>query len=711
MEVVISILQPRQTNDTPLASQQKPHSSVTSNSTLDYDILLIDEPSSTNRTSKRLQLPHFRVEAGDDPGETAYKVARRLLRRNPTAVIPIPLWSNVPSSSSTSSRSVSNSEPTSIARFKNFGTLLQQCSTDSDCVDTETKHWLLKLEEWLINGCRKDSQFIRRAFLRSPALKRIRACVHNPAYEPEQSMQCYKVLGNKKDVGGMQSCDLAEETSRSNVVRAIMMSMEKYDMFIMNPLFGSGLEYDSKANAPTYYAKGRSELQGNGKLNSNKSWSERYPLHKAAYDDNAEEVKRLLMKGMNANELDNASWTPLHYCAFYNNLNSMEVLLVYSNTDVNVRNKAGSTPLHFAALQAHAHMVELLLTHSLINVEAKDSRGQRPIDVCACVPKKDHQLVAELLRNWNRLEKIQVELMDGGNAQLSLVQGDGTTAGQLHESMCRELKLNSDSSALFAIWICSDALSVQLKEHHKPLSHMKHWGCKVAKFGNDSSYKIEEEIPKLFFRRDARISLSVEKKAKLTPDALSLLYSEAQKNFMKGLYPCAEKDMINLAAITFRIIHGNNCTVSCDKLQTLIPHHRIPTTKSSIAEMCHEITKQYRSLEKWNLVALQNEFLHICWRLCVYGAIFFDGIVFMRKPRKVTIPAHVGVNDYGIHLINASTKSLLKTYPLNTFRFEVQANKECIDLHADAVGHSFIIKTSQAVNISNLLKRLIEGMR
>lgn len=49
--------------------------------------------------------------------------------------------------------------------------------------------------------------------------------------------------------------------------------------------------------------------------------------------------------------------------------------------------------------------------------------------------------------------------MDGGNAQLLLVQGNDTTAGQLHDCMCRELKLNADSSALFAIWICSEALS------------------------------------------------------------------------------------------------------------------------------------------------------------------------------------------------------------------------------------------------------------
>lgn len=57
-----------------------------------------------------------------------------------------------------------------------------------------------------------------------------------------------RVLGHGKNIGQTQSCDLGEETCRSNVVRALMMSMEKYDMFIMNPLFGSGLDYYNKAN-------------------------------------------------------------------------------------------------------------------------------------------------------------------------------------------------------------------------------------------------------------------------------------------------------------------------------------------------------------------------------------------------------------------------------------------------------------------------------
>uniref|UniRef100_A0A0R3QF24 FERM domain-containing protein n=2 Tax=Brugia TaxID=6278 RepID=A0A0R3QF24_9BILA len=166
-----------------------------------------------------------------------------------------------------------------------------------------------------------------------------------------------------------------------------------------------------------------------------------------------------LIQGMTANEKDNASWTPLHYCVFYNNLRATEVLLLHQGTDVNASNKVGSTALHFAALQGNVYMVELLLSHSKIDVDAKDNSGRRPIDICACVPKLEYQKVAKLLLNWKRLNKIQVELMDGGNAQLLLKHGQDTTAEELHAEMCKELKFNSDSGKLFAMWICSDRLS------------------------------------------------------------------------------------------------------------------------------------------------------------------------------------------------------------------------------------------------------------
>ncbi|VDO36375.1 unnamed protein product [Haemonchus placei] len=38
---------------------------------------------------------------------------------------------------------------------------------------------------------------------------------------------------------------------------------------------------------------------------------------------------------------------------------------------------------------------------------------------------------------------------------------------------------------------------------------------------------------------------------------LTLLYDEARQNFLKGYYPCKEKDTVYLAAISTKILYGN----------------------------------------------------------------------------------------------------------------------------------------------------------
>lgn len=43
-----------------------------------------------------------------------------------------------------------------------------------------------------------------------------------------------------------KSCELADEVRRGNDARAKMIFLEKYDVFIMNPLFGAGLSYHAK---------------------------------------------------------------------------------------------------------------------------------------------------------------------------------------------------------------------------------------------------------------------------------------------------------------------------------------------------------------------------------------------------------------------------------------------------------------------------------
>ncbi|KAL3999126.1 Ankyrin repeats (many copies) family protein [Acanthocheilonema viteae] len=690
-----------------------------------FEVLLVNEPCSSSRHEIRMQLPRCHLSPRGDPAETALTFVQYHCRKWPRRTFEVPLWGD--SNLMMQNRSPYNESAqlalycipltenedgftklTKIGHFEALSSVSKHCQTDPECFSVETCHCILQLESWLHHQHCKDTNFLSRFFLLPAAKIRIRQCAHNPAYEHEHSSLCHKRIMDydRNPSSTKKSCDLAEEVRRSNYARAKMMGYEKYDMFIINPLFGTGL-HCGNTNELHYYAKGVTlrKSVSSSSSSSAECWSEKYPLHRAAHDNNVDDIRRLLAQGMAANEKDNASWTPLHYSVFYNNLRAAEALLLHQGTDVNASNKVGSTALHFAVLQGSVYMVELLLSHSKINVDAKDSSGRRPIDVCACVPKREYQKVAKLLLNWKRLNKIQVELMDGGSAQLLLTHGQETTAAELHAEMCKELKFNSDSGKLFAMWICSDRLSLQLKADHKPMLHMSKWKSKITKFGNEEIQSNDGDAPKIFFRRDARLTLQKEKMAALTPMALSLLYDECRLNYLKGLYPCSDHDLTSLAAIMLHVIYGAHIQLTEQMLASVIPIHRWPGTGSNLKQMRSRIESEHQARKRTNLIKLQQEFLQICWRFSVYGATFFDAIAFMNKPAKLSIPVHAGVNDYGLHLINAQTKILFHSCPLKSLTWVMKTDRPYIQIYAKP-GVDLTLSTPQASHINSLLTRL-----
>lgn len=54
-------------------------------------------------------------------------------------------------------------------------------------------------------------------------------------------------------------------------------------------------------------------------------------------------------------------------------------------------------------------------------------------------------------------------------------------------------------------------VGLQLKAEHKPLLHMNKWKSKIEKFGNEEIDARDDDTPKIFFRRDARLTLQDEK--------------------------------------------------------------------------------------------------------------------------------------------------------------------------------------------------------
>jgi hypothetical protein len=70
--------------------------------------------------------------------------------------------------------------------------------------------------------------------------------------------------------------------------------------------------------------------------------------------------------------------------------------------------------------------------------------------------------------------------------------------------------LQKEYNSVFAIWICSKNLQLQLKGDHKPMEHLADWKrCIIPQFTESDPSREEAS---LFFKRDARLVLRNEKK-------------------------------------------------------------------------------------------------------------------------------------------------------------------------------------------------------
>jgi hypothetical protein len=97
--------------------------------------------------------------------------------------------------------------------------------------------------------------------------------------------------------------------------------------------------------------------------------------------------------------------------------------------------------------------------------------------------------------------------------------------------LTRTLPLTS-TQPVFALWLCSSQLEVQLRPVHKPVELATKWPRLVNKYGSQKC-KDNDEEPVLYFRRNVFFSRRDEEQIK-EPKIMELLYAEAKKNVLDG---------------------------------------------------------------------------------------------------------------------------------------------------------------------------------
>ncbi|KAG8443162.1 hypothetical protein GDO86_011824 [Hymenochirus boettgeri] len=393
--------------------------------------------------------------------------------------------------------------------FYCFQDIMRVCSESSAHFSTITARMLIALDKWL-DEQHTQSHAISALFRPSP-LERIKTNVTNPAYATEP--------GQTENALHMGYTALE--------IKSKMMALEKADVCIYNPLFGSDLQYTNRVDkvvinpyfglgAPDYskiqIPKREKWQRSMSSVTEDKErqWVDDFPLHRSACEGDTTILSRLLDEGFSVNQLDNDQWAPIHYACWYGKAEATSMLLEKGKCNPNLLNGQLSSPLHFAAGGGHAEIVQILLSHSEIDRHISDQQGRLPLDICEENKQNKWEETAKLLKDSvnKPYEKVRIYRMDGSYRSVELKHGNNNSVQQIMEGM----RLSQETQQYFTIWICSENISLQLKPFHKPLQHIRDWAEIVSELSNLDP---QRESPQLFLRRDVKLTLDIEKKALL----------------------------------------------------------------------------------------------------------------------------------------------------------------------------------------------------
>ncbi|XP_053323931.1 krev interaction trapped protein 1 [Spea bombifrons] len=588
--------------------------------------------------------------------------------------------------------------------------IMRVCSESSAHFSTITARMLIALDKWLDE--QHTQTYAIAALFRPSPLERIKTNITNPAYSSDSG----------------QSDNSLHMGYTALEIKSKMMALEKADMCIYNPLFGSDLQYTNRVDKVVinpYFGLGApdySKIQipkrekwqrsmSSVMEDKERQWVDDFPLHRSACEGDTELLARLLDKGCSVNQLDNDQWAPIHYACWYGKAEATSALLEKGKCSPNLLNGQLSSPLHFAAGGGHAEIVQILLNHQEIDRHITDQQGRSPLDICEENKQGKWEEAAQLLKEAvnKPYEKVRIYRMDGSYRSVELKHGNNTSVQQIMEGM----RLSQETQQYFTIWICSENISLQLKPFHKPLQHIRDWAEIVSELTNLDP---QREMPQLFLRRDVKLPLDVEKKIE-DPLAILILFDEARYNLLKSFYPAPDAKLITLASLLLQIVYGNYESkkhkqgfLNEENLKSIVP---IAKVKSKAPHWTNRILHEYKNLSTSEGVSkemhhLQRMFLQNCWDIPTYGAAFFTGQIYTKptsSSHKV-IQVYVGVNIKGLHLLNLETKALLISLKFGSFMWQLGDADMCFQIHSLQNKMNFIVHTKQAGLVVKLLMKL-----
>lgn len=257
------------------------------------------------------------------------------------------------------------------------------------------------------------------------------------------------------------------------------------------------------------------------------------------------------------------------------------------------------------------------------------------------------------------------------------------TAHELHRKVIDRLHLPDVAQEVFALWLISPFLEVQLKPKHHPYKVCRQWHDLLTRFTNCTLEDIHQDEPTLQFRRDIFFPKSRELQIS-NEGILRLLYDEAKYNVLEGKYPCDIEDCELLGGLSCCLEMGpyskeeHTPSTLRPKLESFLPPYLCKKKMGILTAFRNRGNRQAsfeETLVNTYKAATENvtsedgdvitckEYLKKCHELPYYGCAFFQGEVdkpsqgFLNRNGRKTVS--VAINMEGVSVIDRKEKHVL----------------------------------------------------
>lgn len=309
-------------------------------------------------------------------------------------------------------------------------------------------------------------------------------------------------------------------------------------------------------------------------------------------------------------------------------------------------------------------------------------------DECSFPPDSsdDHSLRGSVASSatLSRAQDVLIYLFGDSAVHLTL-EGLGTvTVQELGRNVREALHTPESVQDVFAFWLCSPLLELQLKTRHQPYKLCRQWHDLLYRFTEASEEDISQDEPCLQYRRSVFYPKSKELQIQ-EEGVLRLLYEEVRSNILTGRYPCDPEHWTSLGALSIALDEGTSLdsqqfttTIREKKLSSYLPAHvtmgsgglfsTLRGKSSRQVGLEQNLFKEYSKIctsagSSPEPTQLLHQYLNTCHTLPYYGCAFFFGEIdkpaqgiLQRGKRKAV---NIGICLEGVYVMDVKEKHVL----------------------------------------------------